>query len=386
MAMQKSNKVRLLWIIEKELDITPSTSRVIEIITHLQEHYTIQLLADYCNKKLQPDVLDNEIVYYHAAKTPYVKRVTRYVSQLLVFRSVSKSFQPHIAIFETCNLVLLKYAVTRRRKHNLRLIFDVRTLPVEIDVFRNWINSRLQVLSLRYAARHFDGITYITNQMKDHCIEKYGLHPHASTVWTSGVNAELFSSSTGNSPSHPFTIMYHGIIERQRQIDNVIKAISLLRDVDIRFVLLGTGSGLEDLRRLVESLGLKDRVSFMKPVEYNEVPKWINRCDAGILPFQNWEGWNVSSPIKLFEYLACGKPVIVTDIPAHRNVLGNADCAFWAKESSPQDIAAAIGQAYDKRNDSEHVRLNARKLVLDGYTWSKQAQKISKFLEDVRKS
>ena len=383
MAMQKSNKVRLLWVVEKELDAQPNKSRLIEMITHLQQSCAVQLLADYRHKEVQPKVFHNRIIYYYSSKIRYIKRFTRYISQCRVFRSMLKSFQPNIVLFDGGNLPLFKYAVSMRQKYKLRLIFDVRTLPVDSKALRNWISGKLLVSCLRYAAKRFDGITYITHMMKQYCTEKYGLHTHLSTIYTSGVNPELFSPSTVTSDSRPFTILYHGAISKQRKIDNAIKAMSLLKDLDIRLVLLGNGNGLEDLRKLVESLKIKNRVSFNKPVDYEEVPKWINRCDAGILPFHNWDGWNVSSPIKLFEYLACAKPVIVTDIPAHRNVLDDSDFAFWAKESSPQDIAAAIGQAYDKRKDFKHFASEARKLVLDKYTWAKQANKLKQFFDFV---
>jgi len=383
MTTQQSNKIRVLWFDDMEFDLLPHKSRLVEIIAHLQEDCAVQLLAYYRHQRVQPKVFHNKIVYYNSSKIPYIKRLTRHISQCRIFRSMLESFRPNIVLFDCDNLILLKYAVSVRQKYKLKLIFDVRTLPVDRRVLRNWINGKLWGSCLRYAAKHFDGITYITELMKQHCIKKYRLHPHPNIVWTSAVNPQLFCPSGETLPSGPFTILYHGIIAKQRKIDNVVKAVSLLEDIDIRFVLLGDGDGLEDLRQLVEDLGIQNRVSFNRPVSYEEVPEWINRCDAGILPFQSWDGWNVSSPIKLFEYLACGKPVIVTDIPAHRNVLRDSDFAFWAKQSTPQDIAEAIRQAYSKRGDFQHLGLEARKLVLENYTWAEQAKKLEQFFDFV---
>jgi glycosyltransferase involved in cell wall biosynthesis len=104
---------------------------------------------------------------------------------------------------------------------------------------------------------------------------------------------------------------------------------------------------------------------------------------VGILPFQDWHGWNVSSPIKLFEYLACGKPVVVTDIPAHRNVLKDAEFAFWARQSSPEHIAGAIRQAYERRKDFGHMASNARQFVMGEYTWERQAEKLKLFCDSL---
>jgi len=81
--------------------------------------------------------------------------------------------------------------------------------------------------------------------------------------------------------------------------------------------------------------------------------------------------------------LAYGKHVIVTNIPAHRSVLGDSDFAFWAKQGSPREIAEAVRQAYNKRKDFEYLGSEARKLVLNKYTWAKQANKLKQFLDFV---
>ncbi len=383
MSMQQSKKTRLLWIVETEFDIQHNRTRLIEMINHLQQSYSVQLLTGYCNKKLELKTLHNKIIYYDSAKIPYIKRFTRYINQCRIFGSILKFFKPNIVLFNCKNLILFKYAVSKRQKYNLRLIFDVRTLPVETSAFKNWINSMLLGSCLRYAAKYFNGITYITNLMKHYCTKIFKLHPHTSTIWTSGVNTELFSPSIVTSDSGSFTILYHGAISKQRNIDSLIKAIFLLKHEDIRLVLLGDGDEFENLKKLAERLEIKNHISFNKSVNYEEIPKWIHRCDVGILPFQNWNAWNVSSPIKLFEYLACAKPVIVTDIPAHSNVLENCDFAFWIKQSSPQDIAEAILQSYNKRRDLECLGLAATKLVQDKYTWAKQANKLKLFFDSV---
>jgi len=340
MQNHKSEKARILWIAELEFSSSPHKTRLIEMISNLQQDFDIHLLTVYRNEKVQPKVFQNEIIYSCEFSIPYLKRFSRYVCQRLAAPSLLKRLKPDILIMNCSNLRLFKYCASRKQKYNYRLIFDVRTLAVDSNPVRNWLNSRLLTSCLRYAAKHFDGMTYITDQMKQYCIKEYGLAPHASAIWTSGVNPEMFSPSKVSSEPHPFTILYHGHVSRQRRIDNAVKAMSLLRER-------------------------------------------INRSDIGILPFNDWHSWNVSSPIKLFEYLACGKPVVVTEIPAHRNVLKDAECAFWAKESSPEHVAMAIRNAYDKRRDFDRLSREARELVLREYTWQRQAEKLGRFCDSL---
>jgi len=383
MQNHKSEKARILWIAELEFSSSPHKTRLIEMISNLQQDFDIHLLTVYRNEKVQPKVFQNEIIYSCEFSIPYLKRFSRYVCQRLAAPSLLKRLKPDILIMNCSNLRLFKYCASRKQKYNYRLIFDVRTLAVDSNPVRNWLNSRLLTSCLRYAAKHFDGMTYITDQMKQYCIKEYGLAPHASAIWTSGVNPEMFSPSKVPSEPHPFTILYHGYVSRQRRIDNAVKAMSLLRDIDVRLNVLGDGDAFENLKELVKNLGIEKQVSIERTVDYEEVPERINRSDIGILPFNDWHSWNVSSPIKLFEYLACGKPVVVTEIPAHRNVLKDAECAFWAKESSPEHVAMAIRNAYDKRRDFDRLSREARELVLREYTWQRQAEKLGRFCDSL---
>lgn len=379
MIKEQNKKARLLWIVEKEIDIQHNKTRIIEIINNLEKDYSIKLLTGYRYKKIHPEILNNKIIYYESSRIPYIKRLTRYINQCRILKSILKSFNPEIVLFNSRNLLLLRYAAFKRKKYNLKLIFDVRTLQVEPSTLKNRINNTLLGYCLKTAVKFFYGITYITEPMKEYCIKNYRLHEHKSTVWTSGVNTELFTATNRESAPEAFTILYHGSIAKRRNIDNTIKALSMIKELNIHLILLGDGDGLEHMKKLVLKLGIKDSISFILPVPYIEIPKWINRCDAGILPLQNWPAWNVSSPIKLFEYLACSKPVIVTDIQAHRSVLNNSEFVFWIKQSSPDDIKEAILQAYNKRNELKALGLEASRFVKNKYTWAKQAEKLKQF-------
>ena len=382
MTMQNSETIRVLWIDEMEFDVSSHKTRLIEMITNLQQDCDARLWTAYRHIRVQPEAFQNEILYHKEINIPGLKRLTRYGAQCVAYRNTLRTYRPNIVLFHCSNVALLRYAKARRKRDNVRLIYDVRTLPVESSTLRNWANGRLQASCLRYAARHFDGITYITDRMRRHCIEEYSLHPHPNAIWTSGVNPELFTPSKAAAASNGLTILYHGYISMQRKIDNVIKAMSLITDIDVRLILLGDGPDVGVLKHLVRRSGLEKQVSFEEPVDYEEVPKWINRCDAGILPFQDWDCWNVSSPIKLFEYMACGKPVIVTNIPAHRDVLGDCEFAFWAKESTPHEIVTAIRRAYQRRKNFKEFEFKSRKLVLDKFAWTQQAKRLKHFLAD----
>ena len=73
-----------------------------------------------------------------------------------------------------------------------------------------------------------------------------------------------------------------------------------------------------------------------------------------------------------------GKSVIVTDIEAHREVLNNSPGGIFIKSHEPEEIAKGIEKAYHLRNKMGKM---GRERVIHKYTWEKQAENLTKFLE-----
>ena len=103
----------------------------------------------------------------------------------------------------------------------------------------------------------------------------------------------------------------------------------------------------------------------------------------GFYLFPSCDAWNTSSPIKLFEYLACGRPVIVTNIPAHRDVLNGKPYAFFSADASPVALADTIRKAHAAREQFAELGAMARNQVEQHHTWAQQASRLNTFLDKV---
>ena len=374
---------RILWVVEKQFDVAQDTATWLEIIKILQQYYVIQLLTGFKGERTQPPILKNNINYYNSVKIPIFNRLSTFVHQIYAFKKQYERFLPDIVIFNTSNPALIRYAREVRKKKQAKCIMDIRTLPVSIGNIHRKIDSMLLRRNLHYTARRFEGITYITKEMKRFCQKEFKLVSHRTAIWTSGVDTTLFKPQKTEIESNGLRILYHGTLSKKRGIDNVLKALSLVADLDISFEILGKAADSVDLQNLARKLGISNKVSFHDQISYASVPQWINKGDVGILPFHNWPAWNTSSPIKLFEYLACGKPVIVTDIPAHKDVLGDSEFAFWGGNGSPEELAMAIKDVYHKRHALKKYGKSAVGLVSLKYTWRRQAENLRDFIDSI---
>jgi glycosyltransferase involved in cell wall biosynthesis len=374
---------KLLWFLEKEFDVSSDVATWLEIIRHLHTKYRICLVSGYRHGKIYPESAKCNLIYYNSLNVPVLNRITTYFSQIYRFYSITRSFQPNVLLFNTSNPVLLRIARRFQNGSQALVILDVRTLPVSPNRFRRIIETLLLKENLRYASLQFDGITYITCEMRRFCAKEYRLASHRSAIWSSGVDTSLFCTSGPVSDGKNFKIMYHGSGSKNRGLENIIKALALTTHLNIHLDLLTDNSAIIRLRKVARRYGVSDKVAFYEPIEHLLVPKWISERDIGVLPFPHFTGWNTSSPIKLFEYLSCEKPVIATKIPAHINVLQDYPFVFWADTNSPDSLAKALSAAVAAKDKLELLGKQARSFVTTYYTWKNQASALQSFIESI---
>lgn len=210
-------------------------------------------------------------------------------------------------------------------------------------------------------------------------------------VWSSGVSTETFNPKflieskkikSDFDLTGKFVVFYHGAISPTRGLIETIEAINILKakHADIVLFLLGTGSALHTIKALIHERGLEERVIVHNPVPYEEVPSFISIAGVCIVPLPNNPYWVFQSPLKLLEYLAMGKPVIVTDIPAHRSVVGSEICGVYVRSPDPVEIANSIEYAYNNKRHLESWGMVGCQIIEEKHTWAKVAKDLEQYL------
>lgn len=371
---------KILWFAFKLFDKSVDKATWLETIEGLSIKYNVRLLTLYRDR---PELIiagGNAVRYVRKIGSGWVSKVlTRLLSffyltwELVVWRPEA------VIINGEVPLVLLKIVNFYQKKIKFITVFDVRTLPVGD---RQQHFEKLLSESLNFVSKNFSGVTYITPTMREYCINKFNLPKHQSIIWTSGVNPDLFGLKT-MPESLKFKICYHGgILSRARGIITLVESLTMLRDIPIELHLVSSLREPE-LISTIKNLGVSDTVYLHETMPYSDIPDFIGNCHAGIIPLPDFPGWNTSSPIKLFEYLSCGRPVIVTPITAHSNVIQNKPFAFFSKSDSASDLADAIRDAYAKVDSFEQLSKLARFEAINNHTWESQSKILGKFISNL---
>ena len=277
----------------------------------------------------------------------------------------------------------------------VKFILDVRSIPVETFGFRGFMLNFWFTASVLVARKFFDGMTLITSSMKEEVCTRFHINPKNVGVWTSGVSTRLFDPSKYISEksefkrklglSAKFVVFYHGVFSATRGLTQTVEAMKILNHTrpNAALFLLGTGPMASKIRSLIREEGLQHNVVIHNAVDQSEVPKFISMCDVGIVPLPNHPHWRSQSPLKLLEYLAMEKVVIVTDIPAHRSIIGENKCGLYISSINPMDIAKTIEYADTNKGNLEKWGKIGRKIIKEEYTWEKVARDLENYLSSI---
>ncbi|HLB45004.1 MAG TPA: glycosyltransferase, partial [Candidatus Limnocylindrales bacterium] len=265
--------------------------------------------------------------------------------------------------------------------HRAVVITDVRSIPVEESAGFGRLVHTLEFRLAMHLPR-LAGVTAISGGTARVLRERYGLGDGVpSAIWSSGANTRLFNPNVVPAPRETvapadgIALIYHGHLTMARGLGTLLNALARARqrEPDLHLVLLGRGPALDELRRMADEPGLRDAVTFVPPVAIGEVPAILAACDGAVVPLPDHPWWRVSSPMKLFEALAMGLPVLATDIEPHREL---ADAVRLCR---PDEIGLADGLLAIAR-DVRARRGAARRADLDRLSWGVQARRLDTFL------
>lgn len=383
--------MRIVWCAKKYLDTSLDSATWTRMVSELVDSgHEVRLLTGY--RRLRADFgLHGRIRYVPSVKIPVLNALTFLCAAVFVLGREISSLRAEVVLLDSSTLwSALPFLLMRRHCDNRPLfVLDVRTLPVDTGrPVRDAVERAVFDAALKVAGRRCDGLTAITGPMANIVSITAHVPVESVGVWTSGVDVVRFDArqcQNTRRASDALTVMYHGGLLGTRGLFEAVEAMAIVRTAgfsDVRLRLVGSGLDVDRITDRIHHLDLGRLVSVEPPVDAKEVPALICQADFGLLPFPDLECWRVSSPLKLLEYLSMSRPVIATPLICNKEVLSDDHFVIWAKSSSPDDLAAAIIQAYRDRDGLRaSAEDRARGIVLERYTWKRQSEQLSGFLE-----
>lgn len=274
-------------------------------------------------------------------------RVLRYILQnwrsidVIMFTQISAPW-----------LFLLKPLKPFSRKSPI-LLMDTRTVPMETKAdatLKDKLRGAFYYVMNWLANQIADGQTAITQRMA----ELLRIPPEKLWgTWPSGVNLKKFSVATSRRVwpcgNNPVNIIYIGTLHYERNLMTLCKAIIMANEAGMNFKLLLYGEGTQ-MKELQAFAGQHpSAIGVFDSLPHDQMPGVLARAHVGALPFPDEDKYRVSSPIKLFEYMGAGMPILATRIVCHTDVIGDGQYVFWAENAGVDGLLDALRQVWHTR-------------------------------------
>jgi glycosyltransferase involved in cell wall biosynthesis len=243
----------------------------------------------------------------------------------------------------------------------------------EQSPLRVWLSRWLSNLALRQV----DLVVVLTDGLRDHVIAEYGLPPDRVKVIPSGTDTDLFGPADRAEcrrrlglPADADLIGFIGSFYRYQGLDILIDVLPSVqkRRPQARLLFVGDGEERDPLRIRAERLGLAKSIIWQGRVPYQDVPNWIGAMDVCVAPFRADRG--ETSPVKLFDALSCGRPVVATAIPSVVGMFSEEQGVVLVPLAEPEALAEAIVRVLENREWTVVLGERGRRFVEERYSWA----------------
>ncbi len=235
------------------------------------------------------------------------------------------------------------------------------------------------------AAKLSDKIIYISHDIKKE-LEENNFPHEKMTYIPNGVDVTRFVPSRQTPGSNGANICFVGRIEKQKGLDHLLRAFSLIKTGvrDLQLSIVGEGQQREPLEKLAQSLGLEGRVTFTGSTR--EVLTYYQSALIFVLPSLS-EGMSSS----LLEAMSCGLPVVVTAVGGNREMVEGvagpdeipvsqfkiADCGILVNPEDSKGMAGALSKILDDSTLRNQLGERARKQIVSRFS---QEQMVSNYV------
>lgn len=253
-------------------------------------------------------------------------------------------FKPEVIIsFGILNAYL---GMKQAKKHNIPFVYYL------IDHLHTLLPNKLKKNTAKQfekqTIRGSDRIFVINQGLKDYAVEMDG-DVNKISVIPAGVDFEKFNPQTDGSSirekygikKNDILLFFMGWIYDFSGMKEVAESLSSTDNENIKLMIVGEGDLYKLLSKMKSENNLNEKLILTGKIPFEEVPKHIASADICLLPAYKNETMMNIVPIKIYEYMAMGKPVIATNLPGLKKEFGNNNGIIYI-ENPEQTLEKAI--------------------------------------------
>lgn len=262
--------------------------------------------------------------------------------------------------------------------NNIPSVLEVNSpLINEQKTHRELIHGEDAVAITKKSLNAADSVISVSDEVRKDYVNKYIDDKEKVHVISNGVNTTKFNSNIKPSmPSPKFTLGFVGSLKPWHGLDNLIEIFSLVNNKlpESRLLVVGDGTERDNLERKISEHDLAEKVVITGAVSHEQIPGLIASMDVALAPYPSTAEFYFS-PLKIFEYMACGVAVVASDAGQISNIIKSKHDGLLCKAGDDVEFAQKIIELHDNSMLRKKLSKNALN-SMEPYSWNNVVKKI----------
>ena len=246
------------------------------------------------------------------------------------------------------------------------------------DGVRRYLFSAYSALSVRLVLRGASKFAVVSKDHAAHCRLSALFRARWEDVVEipNGVDTDLFRADLDGTPvrrrhgipEEARVILFVGALDQAhhyRRVDLLLQAMASLAGKDIYLLVAGDGDRRRHYEAVAARLGLMERVYFLGSIDHSALPQVYGAADVVVLPSQLQESYG----LVLIEAMACGKPVVASDLPGVRSVVSDGRDGLLVRPGDVDDLVAKIDWLLEDISCQREMGARGREKAEQRYSW-----------------
>lgn len=374
-------------------------THITETIQQFQKHYediTIVVPRSASQKITSLDIKKHYSIY-----TPFasINRLFFALTTLffLTYRKISATNTPTILYIR--HGAIMPVVILIARMLRLPVVLEVNTLT-EFNFLATTPLSKTLRFVYQYIEKHalqrVDAIVSVSHKLTRYLQTELGIVQHRLHTIHNGANIDLFIKQDSDLARQKhglatdcFYLGFVGHLRTWHAIDELLHSykrnLSAEQRQRIHLLIVGGGILLHEYQQLVETLGIADSVELVGGKPYTEVPEWIACMDVCLAPSQSQQDLNfdIRSPIKVYEYLACGRPVLASSLGSLETLFADNQIGYLIPNGKWDKWWKAVLTLEQDVKLRHTMGYNARRVAETELSWEETVCKVAAVIETI---
>lgn len=242
---------------------------------------------------------------------------------------------------------------------------------------RSLLNIELAMATSRRSMNAASSIIAVSKEVADYVEKTFPETIGRVHVVPNGVDVDRFSPAAKPEADGFFLIGFVGSLKPWHGVESLLESFAIvLRAIpNARLCVIGDGPMRESLESMADSIGISEKVEWTGAILAERVPEIVRQFDVAVAPYMNQTNFYFS-PLKVFEYMACGCAVVASDVGQLRVLIDDGENGMLFEPGNCEAMAYQILQLAYHPELRKRIADRARRDAVANHSWARKLESI----------